>query len=276
MSRRSKLPSKVTRGSRWLVRPYAPLFAIHHEFQLRLPYLPDPLSRGATLCGVAGVPAGKAGVLDSEGQLVFVNSILPPANIAALGSTTQIDFGKAWPERAPFRLRLAEPTDPDGPSEQPTWTTDPLNDPPNRVLTVHLGKAEQSTVRLSSFLGKDDLGNDDLDLLGVWRWVLEQRKAEGLPPPDARDLEPAIVGAMWMLTPFSKINLVHAVQQPLLAPQLTALSTVRDLGASFAYFGATVPIHGRSTARLDVQAGCGRNVSTIHLTQLIYLRASAA
>jgi hypothetical protein len=120
---------------------------------------------------------------------------------------------------------------------------------------VHLGKAEQSTVRLSSFLGKDDLGNDDLDLLGVWRWVLEQRKAEGLPPPDARDLEPATVGAIWMLTPFSKINLVHAVQQPLLAPQLTALSTVRDLRASFAYFGATVPIHGRSTARLDVQAG---------------------
>jgi hypothetical protein len=224
-------------------------YAVHHEPQLTLPYLPDPLSRGATLCGVPGVATGQSGILNPQGQLVFVPSTLRPEAIAALGSTTQIDFGASWPERLPFRLQIAEPSNPTDGAEPPDW------DPQNRVLTVRLGKAEQASVRLSSFLGQDDL-----DLLGVWQWILERKAVQGLPPADAVDAQTAVTGAMWMLTPFSEVDLVHAVQQPLVAPQFTALSTPRDPLSTFAYIGATVPVHGKSTAKLDLQASWQESV----------------
>jgi hypothetical protein len=218
-------------------------YAVHHEPQLQLPYLPDPLSHGATLCGLPGVEQGVSGVLDAQGNLAFVPSTLPPQNISALVSITQIDFGASWPNYLPFRLQLAEPSNPDGPTESPTW------DAQNRVLTLHLAKAEQGTVRLSSFINANDL-----DVLGIWQWMLERNAAQGLPPPDAGDAQTAVAGCMWMLTPFIEINLVHAVQQPLLAPQIQSLITPRDFNATFAYIGSTVPVHGKSTARLDLQA----------------------
>jgi hypothetical protein len=114
---------------------------------------------------------------------------------------------------------------------------------------VHLAKAEQASIRLSSFFE-----DDDLDVLGIWRWMLERQAIQGLPPPDAGDAQAAVMGLMWMLTPFSTINLLHVVQQPLIEPQFTELTTPRDPAATFAYFNATVNVHGKSTARLDVQA----------------------
>ena len=218
-------------------------YAVHHEPQLTLPYLPDPLARGVTLCGLPGVAAGLSGVADASGNLRFVPSALPPQNIGALGSITQIGFGAGWPGRVPFRLQLAEPTAPDGATAPPVW------DPQNRVLTVHLAKAEQGSVRLSSFLN-----SDDLDVLGIWHWMLERNSAQGLPLPDAGDAQTAAAGCMWMLTPMTDIALVHAVQQPLLAPQLQQLVTPRDFGTTFAYIGASVKVHGKSTARLDLLA----------------------
>jgi len=224
-------------------------YAVHHEPQLQLPYLPDLLSRGATLCGLPGVAPGHAGVLDPAGDLTFVNSTLPPQNIGSLVSTTQIGFGTNWPGYLPFRLQLAEPSNPDGPSELPSWDSN------NRVLTLHLAKAETQTVRLSSFLNPNDL-----DILGVWQWILERKAAQGLPPPDAGDAQTAIEGCMWMLTPFLDIELVHAVQQPLKAPALQSLITPRDFQATFAYIGATVPVHGKSTARLELAASWQENL----------------
>jgi len=224
-------------------------YSVHHEAQLRAPYLPDLFSRGAALCGTPGVASGQSGVVDPQGRLVLAPSNLPAATLAVLGSTLQIDFGADWPERMPFRLQLAEPSNPDGPSDPPVW------DAPNRVLRVSLGKAEQSTIRLSSFFAEDDL-----DTLGMWRWILDRNAAQGLPPPDAGDAQTAVAGGVWMLTPFSSVSLVHAVQQPLLAPQIASISTPRDPDTTFAYFGAAVPVHGKSSARLDLQAQWEENV----------------
>jgi hypothetical protein len=224
-------------------------YAVHHEAQLEAPYLPDPFSRGATLCGTPGVAFGQSGIVDPQGRLVLASSTLPATTLGVLGSTVQIDFGPDWPDRRPFRLQLAEPSNPDGPSDPAVW------DAANRVLLVTLGKAEQSTLRLSSFFAEQDL-----DALGIWRWILDRNSAQGLPPPDAGDAQTAVVGGLWMLTPFAVVNLVHAVQQPLLAPQFTSISATRDPNATFAYFGATVPVHGKSSARLDVQAQWEENV----------------
>jgi hypothetical protein len=213
-------------------------YAIHHEPQLRLPYLPDPLSRGAVLFGLPGLATGQSALLAPSGTLTIGPSLLPQTALTTVTSNTQIDFGADWPERLPFRLQLAEPPNPNGPSAAPVW------DPQGRVLTVYVAKAEQVTVRLASFLSEQDL-----DLLGIWSWLVEQAQT-----PDANTIQMALAGAMWMLTPFHQLTLVHAVQQPLVAPALQAVSTSRDPGATFAYFGATVSIHGKSTAKLDLLA----------------------
>jgi hypothetical protein len=218
-------------------------YAIHHEPQVRLPYLPDLLSRGAALFGLPGLAPGQGALLAPNGTLTIGPSLLPQTALTVVTSNTQIDFGTAWPERLPFRLQLAEQPDPNRPPAPPSW------DSVHRVLTVYLAKAEQVTVRLASFLGDAH----DLDLLGIWSWLVEQLQAGGK-QPDPNTIQTALAGAMWMLTPFHQLTLVHAVQQPLVAPALQAVSTPRGPGATFAYFGATVHIHGKSTAKLDVLA----------------------
>jgi hypothetical protein len=91
---------------------------VHPDDTLLLPYLPDPMARGAALRGLPGTPAG---------------------------AFTRIPFGNAWPDRLPFRMVVEEG------SGAPTF------DAETRVLTVRLPKAEMVRVRLSSFLDERDL-----------------------------------------------------------------------------------------------------------------------
>ncbi|MFB9275559.1 hypothetical protein [Cohnella cellulosilytica] len=91
----------------------------HEDPQLRLPYLPDPVSRGAAFLGLPG---------------------------AGIDQTIMIPFSTEgdWFEALPFRLRLEEGT------EKPNW------DPHRRLLKVYLPKAETATIRLSSYLSDED------------------------------------------------------------------------------------------------------------------------
>lgn len=93
----------------------------HPEPSLQpLPYLPDPLARGAAFRDLPGTPPDEV---------------------------KMYDFGKPekWPEARPFRICLIEG---DG---APDW------DNGARVLTVQLPKAEVARVKLSSYLTQNDL-----------------------------------------------------------------------------------------------------------------------
>jgi hypothetical protein len=86
-----------------------------------VPWIPDPLSRGAALTGLPGVGFG----------------------------ATSVDFGYAegrtWRTTQPFRIRLVE------------GSAAPAFDPVGRVLTVSLGKGDVADVALSSQLRQEDL-----------------------------------------------------------------------------------------------------------------------
>ncbi|MEN3308754.1 MAG: hypothetical protein V7603_4956 [Micromonosporaceae bacterium] len=236
------------------VRSGGRLNAVHHEAQLVLPYLPDPLSRGAALFGVPGIPAGERWTLDAAGRFTTARSSLPDQTLGQLGgSILHIDFGDGWPARLPFRFVLAEPDHSAQPPFPPRW------DPASRVLTVFLDKAEQANVRLSSGLATSGQPQDTsgLDALAVWQWV----KDASQPPPAA--VQTALEGGLWQLTPYRTISLVHAVEQPLKAPQVTSIQTPRDPGATFTYLGAEIPVHGKSTAKLDVLAYWTEPVDTV-------------
>ena len=147
-------------------------WAVHHEEQLTVPYLPDPLNAGVVLCGLPGQPTGTQAAVDATGALATVPWSLDAASGAAVGSTVAIGFDGSWPLAQPLRLSLAEG---DGP---PSW------DPAARVLTVSLAKGRSAVVRMSS-----SLPDDALDLLGIWAWVVADRVARGLPAPTLQDKE---------------------------------------------------------------------------------------
>lgn len=215
-------------------------YVVHREDQLVLPYLPDPMARLAALCGLPGVPSHTPAGRVENGKLVFGKSVLTDDVLAQLsGSTVHIPFigpggTGQWPDGLPFRLVVAERTAATG--EIPTW------DPQARVLTVFLAQAQQCTARLSSSITLDDLNQ-----LGQWQWLLETSHG-----PNAADL--AQQGGHWQLTPGRTLTLVHAVEQPLLAPDITALSSTRSLGMTSAYLTGQVTVHGESTGKIDLLA----------------------
>ena len=190
---------------------------LHHEDSLALPYLSDPLARGAVLFGLPGLAPNQAALIDANGTLTVTQTPLgtstglPAADVSALGSMTQVGFGDGWPQRLPFRLRVAEAPSP-APAP-PQW------DATARVLTVFLEKSQQCTVRLASFLLPGDIA-----VLGQWSWLVSSLPAQTLDPM-ALDL--ATAGALWALTPPRMITLVHAVQHPLKAPVISSMSTLR-------------------------------------------------
>lgn len=237
--------------------------------QLTVPYLPDPLARGAAFANLPNTPANTRGEV-AGGRLSYQT---PPDVQPDTESVTCIDFHAKWPDSQAFLIRLAEG------ESAPSWQD------AARVLTVSLGKAESVTVGLSCYVDPQNL-----DLLGVWRWTLElyeaaqavalqQGSGTGIVQlADELALLTRLVldGGQEMITPQLAVTLVHAVQQPLGRPTWSRLPIVHNpaspdavpaLGNAFwevtawRYAGshATVllgalHINGKSTAAIDIGA----------------------
>jgi hypothetical protein len=233
-------------------------YALHHEHPLRLPYLPDPLARGAALRFLPDVGATGVAGLNVE-QLPDQSWVL------------RVPFDMHWPDSRPFTIRLEEKPGqmPDGAplyACAEKFETDPL--PPKwdldeRVLTVYLPKGEEVKVRFSTFPDKDENGRQDLELLSLWGWMLEH------PQADPGVLERyALNGAHWMISPYRTLTLVHAVQQPLCEPVIGLLGWNRAEGQTFVTLGGHFILNARSTGKLDLQADWQDTVDD--LTEDIY------
>ncbi|MEV4398708.1 hypothetical protein [Nonomuraea sp. NPDC049607] len=148
------------------------------------------------------------------------------------------DFHDTWPDAAPFRLRIEEG------DEAPRWRDVP------RLLTVYLPKAEMATVRLSCRLTPADLA-----LLPVWQRLLVSDFWRGLTDAE-RELiaDETVAGLNWLLTPYTEIRLVHAVERPLSPPELGEVSFAREPEQTFADLRGTLRSHPRSTGHVDIDA----------------------
>jgi hypothetical protein len=254
-----------------------------------LPYLPDPLSRGAAFRDLpGGVPQAIGKVEPGGGPDAAIDyQVLSDPNPRP-GSASLIRFnvGDDWLKTTGFRFDLDEPQ-PGATDMRPRW------DPAKRVLTVFLLKGQTVVTPLSSFVTPGDL-----NLLGVWQWLrefVERITIVGAQPEElipgfpvdriAHILQRAVEGGHWMITPPRLLTLVHAVQQPLGNPQFTALnvdhedvsfeqnplqtarmrgrpdpvelapiSAWRLPGATDAFLMGALKIHGASTARVDLSA----------------------
>jgi hypothetical protein len=218
-------------------------YAVHHEELVKVPYLPDPLARGAALFRLPGVE-GQTGVLADGAEEIDWSGpqVLPTAAQRALGFVTKIGYGDDWPGRLPFRLLLTDVAS-DAPQPLPEW------DPDGRVLTVRLPPGETVTATISSYPG-----TRDIELFGLYAWWSDH---VGSSTERREFLNTAEHGALAMMTPGRKVTLVHAVQKPVrLAPVSPAgpLAVRRFPNDTSAYFGGAFRIHGPSTAKLDLLA----------------------
>lgn len=188
-----------------------------HRATDRLPYLHDPLCAGFAL-RIAGVP----GIDPAEIHRVpLAEGLWNPAG------------GIVWPDARPASLMAIE-------NGTLGW------DPDRRTFTVPLGKAERARVRISALLPHDAPALfaivERLSRTAAGR----QRLAKILPL--IRD------GQHWMFTPWTVVELVHAVQRPLVAPVIAGLGASRQRGESTALVRWGTPVHAKSTLRWDMGA----------------------
>src|SRR5208283_208319 len=177
-------------------------------------YLPDPAAKGVAFIGLPGTLTAH--------MLVGFNARLSD-KAAGAGAPIQSVFsadyevgGGGWWDLKPFRLVVADATGRS--SKAPTFS--------GSVLTIYLDKAEVATVRYNSLL------NDSvLDAMGIWDWI-SSASSPKVPTQTLRQL--ALDGRLWMLTPYRTLRFVHAVQQPLAAPQFGTLDVARGPGSTFA------------------------------------------
>jgi hypothetical protein len=228
------------------------LRAVEPAAQLLLPYFPDPLAAGATIRSTQiDVAPGP------EDEVV------------------KIAFDGDWPDVRPFRIRIAEISA----VKEPTWFE------AERLLVLPLPKAEIAEIWLSSYVDELDVPN-----LGLWRWTVEGVAAPAvrnarLAPADLRQVRrdlyapsgasraatrvqlaqpqqqqlqllgtAVLKGMHWMVSPYRKLTLVHAVQQPLTTPDLKGLQASRGLAATFALLQHRLAVHGKSTLKVEIQA----------------------
>lgn len=192
------------------------------------PGTPMPPARGA------GLPGGAYAFYPDPAVLL---SYLPDPLVIGVSLTgydfTGVEvfhqiakFSGTWPAPTPFRVRL---------SEGPLGATFAGN-----VLEVRLPKAEVVWARLASVFP-----DGRLEDLAIWQWVPDLDKTAALKSA-------AIEGRHWMLTPFREVIFTHAVQQPLVLPDMTKVQSSRALGDTFATFRGPIANHAKSTGRLDV------------------------
>jgi hypothetical protein len=263
-------------------------YPIESSDRISLPYLPDPLARGAAFRNLPGTLSGTIGRAAETGAVP--HQPLEDANPRP-GSATLISFGgQDWQESAPFRFILEAG---DGP---------PLWDSEARSLTVYLPKGQTHVTPLSCYTSEQDL-----PVMGVWQWLQEYIEYITTQAPKsefdrvfaeqdhiAHILQSVVEGGHWMLTPPHLVTLVHAVQQPLGVPQFTRINALlspdyksdlqshsessptaeteldtvtawRTLGSTDAYLMGGLQIHGASTAKVDLRAEWRDPIDDIHV-----------
>ncbi len=142
--------------------------------------------------------------------------------------------GARWPHAEPFRIELYE--DAANPLAKPFY------DEQRHSLQIPLAKGERAKLRLSMRIRKRDL----FERMGLWQWLDE---------PTQQKIEAATLdGRSWLFTPWQDVELVHAVQRPLLKPEIKLLVINRNFGATFASPRLLVECSLNTTDHLDLLA----------------------
>jgi len=136
-----------------------------------------------------------------------------------------------WRSPRSLKIRLVEG------SGAPSWE--------GRVFIIPLAKASVVEVEFASYWRPSDIDK----ISGLLPSVAKGSEADKV-------LQTAKRGRHWMFSPWRTLRLVHAVQQPMKAPQFNRLllSAQRNFDDTQARIVSFIEVHGASTDRVDVDA----------------------
>jgi len=154
---------------------------------------------------------------------------LPGHDENAVMSLPLYASGDYWPHASSFRIVLLEK-----PGEAPRWNEQ------SRELVVSLPKASRARLRLSV-----QPSEEALELMGVWHWLT--------PAQQSAQRDRALAGQHWMLTPWRELELVHAVQKPLITPDMEVRIT-REMFETHAVPNILCAVSLKSTDHVDLMA----------------------
>jgi hypothetical protein len=185
-----------------------------------LPYLPDPLARGAWLLTDAG-------------------------NLPGGTSSLNLLFAGTWPALDGFRIRLVEG------SGGPSW------DATQRVLTIALPKGGRSDWLLATaldpghFTPDDPTSAGDLALFDSWQSIWARPHSVQYRQFQYQHMAS---GSDEQLTPYRQLSFVHAVSRPLVMPLLDTqrLLASRPFFGTSAVLTAMTPLDTPSTGQVDL------------------------
>lgn len=226
-------------------------YIIHREPLIDTPYLPDGASAGIALRAEDGYAI--PGITPATPLPLILDKAAPtPADVQAavvMGPNQQpvlwVRWGKAWPDSQGLRLILAERVAKldDGPCGE-AFVDDglPVWDRKARTLTLFVPKGRVARLRYASYVAPNFIPH-----LGIpfWTDTAGQRNAVQ---------QAAMLGQHWMVTPFRKLVMVHATQQPVCTPKMQKVQVHRDAGGQTADLDAWVQLHGPSSGKFEVQA----------------------
>jgi hypothetical protein len=183
-----------------------------------IPYLPDPLAVGVAIriAGIAGI----------DPATVF--------HVPLYGTQWDPAVKPDWPNLKTFQIvgkEVPPPADP--------W------DPVGRIFTVPLAKGERAILRISSLVATNKFEQMQLAYL----------IAAAAGASQAQIIKTMMDGQHWMLTPWTTLTLVHAVQRPLVMPDISKMAATRSqVGQLDAEIEAVTPLSAHSTGRIDLRA----------------------
>jgi hypothetical protein len=206
---------------------------------------PDPTAQTATITLTDPVPYLPDPVARG-GVLTIFDGMAPPNGLA--GTAVNFDFSPTdqWPHYRPVGLLLQ----PGGaPANAPVQAAS--FDASTRLITFTLSESDTITMSLCCTCDPADVGKYGL---GVY-WG----------NPDANAVA---AGQYWSITPAIQLELIYAVQQPLLTPEFPSFpSPGRQQGETFAPLVAQLAYSPKSTSNIHVKASWGEPVDDpIHPT----------
>lgn len=195
--------------------------------QVDLIYLPDPAAAGIALFLADGYDKTHSQTFEPRLFSFFGNSELSP-------NQTNINVPEdEWYKAKSLRIQLIEG------STSFNWKAE------SRLLLVSLPKGERIKLRFSAFWREQDME----ELSGMWQMLREEN------PANLSTIKKlATTGRHWMISPAREIELTHAVQQPVDAPNIEIINPDKNYGDTHAWLHTRFSVHGFSTHKVEYKA----------------------
>ena len=213
---------------------------VYKPDEVKMIYLPDPMAAGVSLSAAEGYNDTHSQEFDTRLFSFFGNQ-------EVTGKSTNIAIGDdEWHSGKPVKITIAEGR------KRAEWQAG------KRLLTVFLPKGERTVINFSSWWRWDDIEN----LSAVWDMIRHEK------PANLKMLrELAFTGRHGMISPARQLELVHAVQQPVEAPEIRQMRGDRNNNQTDCHVHAQITIHGYSTLKLDLQARWKEIIDLPHDTE---------